>query len=99
MPGGNNGARVKERQAWCTETTWQTRAGGLLTRGSLARQATSWLGQGACEGQRSQITMLESGGRRKAPAPFGAGERLHSPTYRYPRRDNSAVNLFAKDRR
>jgi hypothetical protein len=51
--------------------------------GSLELQATSWLRQGPCEGERSQITMLESGVRRKAPAPFGAGERLQSPTYRY----------------
>jgi hypothetical protein len=51
--------------------------------GRQERQATSWLRQGPCEGERSQITMLESGVRRKAPAPFGAGERLQSPTYRY----------------
>jgi hypothetical protein len=51
--------------------------------GRLERQATSWLRQGPCEGERSQVTMLESEVRRKAPASFGAGERLQSPIDRY----------------
>ena len=33
---------------------------------------------------QSQQAQLESGVRGNVPAPFGAGERLQSPTYRYP---------------
>ena len=33
---------------------------------------------------QSRSTQLESGVRRKAHAPFGAGERLRNPTYRHP---------------
>jgi hypothetical protein len=32
---------------------------------------------------QSQQAQLESGVRGNVPAPFGAGERLQSPTYRY----------------
>lgn len=32
---------------------------------------------------QSRLAQLESGVRRKAHAPFGAGERLQDPTYRY----------------
>jgi hypothetical protein len=32
----------------------------------------------------SRQAQLESGVRGNVPAPFGAGERLQSPTYRYP---------------
>ena len=32
---------------------------------------------------QSRSAQLESGVRRKAPAPFGRGERLQSPTYPY----------------
>jgi hypothetical protein len=31
----------------------------------------------------SRQAQLESGGRENVRAPFGAGERLQSPTYRY----------------
>ena len=34
---------------------------------------------------QSRSAQLESGVRRKAHAPFGAGERLRNPTYRHPR--------------
>ena len=34
---------------------------------------------------QSRSAQLESGVRRKAPAPFGRGERLQSPTYPYVR--------------
>jgi hypothetical protein len=34
---------------------------------------------------QSQQAQLESGVRGNVPAPFGAGERLQSPTYRYVR--------------
>jgi hypothetical protein len=33
---------------------------------------------------QSRQAQLESGVRGNVPAPFGAGERLQSPTYRYP---------------
>src|SRR5262249_32687675 len=33
---------------------------------------------------QSRSAQLESGVRRKAHAPFGAGERLRNPTYRHP---------------
>ena len=33
--------------------------------------------------RQSQQAQLESGVRGNVPAPFGAGERLQSPTYRY----------------
>jgi len=33
---------------------------------------------------QSRQVQLESGVRGNVPAPFGAGERLRSPTYRYP---------------
>src|SRR6266850_2925357 len=33
---------------------------------------------------QSRSVQLESGVRRKAHAPFGAGERLRNPTYRHP---------------
>jgi hypothetical protein len=33
---------------------------------------------------QSRQAQLESGVRGNVPAPFGAGERLRSPTYRYP---------------
>jgi len=32
---------------------------------------------------QSRQAQLESGVRGNVPAPFGAGERLQSPTYRY----------------
>src|SRR5678815_3653174 len=35
---------------------------------------------------QSRQAQLESGVRGNVPAPFGAGERLQSPTYRYPQR-------------
>jgi hypothetical protein len=34
MPGCNGQDRVKARQAWCTEPTWQTRTGDKFTMGS-----------------------------------------------------------------
>jgi hypothetical protein len=33
---------------------------------------------------QSRQVQLESGVRGNVPAPFGAGERLQGPTYRYP---------------
>jgi hypothetical protein len=36
MPGCNGQDRVKVRQAWCTEPTWQTRTGGKFTMGSAS---------------------------------------------------------------
>ena len=54
-----------------------------LQRVAAERQATAWHEQGPYTGERSQTIMLESGVRRKAPAPFGRGERLQSPTYPY----------------
>jgi hypothetical protein len=36
---------------------------------------------------QSRSAQLESGVRRKAHAPFGAGERLRNPTYRHPGRN------------
>jgi hypothetical protein len=48
--------------------------GGCLPRGAFARQATPGLWQGPCEAERSRIMTLESGGRCKAPAPFGRGK-------------------------
>ena len=33
---------------------------------------------------QSRQAQLESGVHGNVPAPFGAGERLQSPTYRYP---------------
>ena len=41
----------------------------------------------------SQQAQLESGVRGNVPAPFGAGERLQSPTYRYPVYNNFYNNF------
>src|SRR5215475_8457298 len=43
---------------------------------------------------QSQQAQLESGVRGNVPAPFEAGERLQSPTYRYP---TSTVSAVIKD--
>jgi hypothetical protein len=50
--------------------------GGGLPRVAVERQATPGLRQGLCEEERSETIALESGVRRKAPAPFGRGARL-----------------------
>jgi len=40
---------------------------------------------------QSRQAQLESGVRGNVPAPFGAGERLQGPTYRYPDGQPSAL--------
>ena len=48
--------------------------GLYLPPGIVELQATPGLWQGPCEAERSQTIALESGVRRKTPAPFGRGK-------------------------
>ena len=50
--------------------------GGGFHRVASERQAPAWREQGPGTSERSQTIRLDSGVRRKAPAPFGRGERL-----------------------
>jgi hypothetical protein len=43
-------------------------------------------------GEGSRQAQLESRVRGNVPAPFGAGERLQSPTYRYPSFDSLTLH-------
>ena len=79
-PCGHHGDRVKDRQAWCTGTTWHTRTWGMFTHGS----------------PRATSDLMASAGslRRRAVSKHHAGKRSASKDARSVWRGGKTVKSY-----
>jgi hypothetical protein len=74
MPHGHHEDRVKVRQAWCTETAWQTRTWDTFTRGSASYKRSH--GPGRVPAKKSGLKPLRGKAwcAERRPPDLGGGK-------------------------
>ncbi len=76
----------------------QTKLGKQMTVGIYKSCWCAQLSLSTRLPMQSTVVQLERGVPGNGPAPFGAGERLQSPTYRYSVKNYTVVPLVWADR-